>query len=194
MPRLAVLASGNGGNFEALVMALRSAPSPHECVLLVSDRSEALALSRARGLGVPALHIPWSGQTRTEAEAELEKALSSVGAQLIALAGFMRLLGPDFVRAHRNCLVNIHPSLLPKWPGKNSIRCAFEAGETEYGASVHYVDEGMDTGPVIAQSSFIPEPGSSLETIEERMHEIEHSLFPLTVIELLDRIKARGED
>ncbi|HET7839293.1 MAG TPA: phosphoribosylglycinamide formyltransferase [Rectinemataceae bacterium] len=193
MAKLAVLASGKGSNFEALVLALRASSRAHECVLLLADRKDALALARAERLGIPARLVAYGGRPRREAEAELADAIRGSGADLVALAGFMRILGPDFVRLHRGRMVNVHPSLLPKWPGRDAIRRAYEAGETVFGVSVHYVDEGMDTGPVISCSSFTPERGSSLESIEARVHEIEHRLFPETLIGLLDRIERDGK-
>jgi phosphoribosylglycinamide formyltransferase-1 len=204
--RVAVAASGQGSNFEAVVMALRAreaamaagAPAAgprrgpvHECVLLVHDRADAFAALRASRLGVPARHLSYAGRPRAEAEAELGATLKEAGVDLLVLAGFMRLLSPAFVRAWRGRILNVHPALLPAWPGVDSIRRSFEAGERRFGASVHLVDEGMDTGPVIAQEGFEAGEGDTLEAIEARVHEIEHRLFPAAVLGLLDRMGDR---
>ncbi len=212
--KLAVLASGNGSNFQALVEALRRQPTPrhgepvaedaataprHECVLLVYDRKAAYAAARAQALGVPARYVPYAGPgrprevlaARDAAEAEINEALRASGAELLALAGFMRLLSPAFVARWEGRIVNIHPSLLPAWPGADAIRRAFEAGERRFGVSVHFVDAGMDTGPLIAQSEFQADVGEDLSAIEARVHALEHRLYPRAVLGLLDELEAR---
>lgn len=194
MARLAVLASGSGTNFEALALALRERPLSegprHECAILVYDRKAAFAALRAARLGVPSRYVTYVGREREEAEAEIASVLSEAGADLVALAGFMRVLTPSFAREWKGRVVNIHPALLPKWPGAHAIRDAFEAGERLYGATVHYIDEGVDTGPVIARDSFEAREGESVESIEERIHGIEHRLYPRVVLELLDKIES----
>jgi phosphoribosylglycinamide formyltransferase, formyltetrahydrofolate-dependent len=193
--RLAVLASGNGTNFQALVEALRTRPSPrHECVLLIFDRKAAYAAARAEALGIPARYVTYYGRPSREAEAEIACALDEAGADLVALAGFMRILSPAFVEARSRRIVNIHPSILPKWPGAHAIERAYEAGETVFGATVHYVDAGMDTGPVIESGRFERREGESLAEIEERVHRVEHEIYPRVVLRLLDEIeKAKGD-
>jgi phosphoribosylglycinamide formyltransferase-1 len=199
MAKLAVLASGNGSNFEALVMAARAAG--HEAVLLICDRPGAFVLERAARLGVPAVLVSYASGDRARpegsknqpdgdraarrlaAEAEITAALEAAGADLVALAGFMRLLSPDFVCRWRGRLVNIHPSLLPAYPGTEAIRRAWEAGESLLGVTVHYVDEGMDTGPVLARAQVARQ--ASLEATEQAMHEAEHRLYAQVVVGLL---------
>ncbi len=188
MAKLAVLASGNGSNFEALARALEG--SAHRLVLLVHDRKDAYARERAVRLGIPSRHVTWAGRSREEAEAELSSALSEAGTELVALAGFMRLLSPAFVENWAGRLVNVHPSVLPAWPGVDSVRRSFEAGAEEFGVTVHYVDSGMDTGTVIAQLKFRRWPGATLEEVEARVHELEHQLYPSVALELLDRMDA----
>jgi phosphoribosylglycinamide formyltransferase 1 len=194
--RLAVLASGNGSNFEALALALRARPAAgrgHECVLLIHDRRAAFAAERAQRLGIPSRYVGYTGRNLAETEAEIAAALEGSGAELIALAGFMRLLSPGFAASRRGRIVNVHPALLPKWPGLHAIERAYEAGDGEFGATVHLVDEGMDSGPVLAQASFSVEaPRPSLAEIEERVHELEHDIFPRAVLELLDAIDGKG--
>ena len=193
MARLAVLASGNGSNFQALVEALRSRGSPprHECVILVHDKESAHAAVRARGLGVKSLHLAYPGRSRRDTEAELLAAIRESSADVVALAGFMRLLSPAVVAELSGRLVNIHPSMLPAWPGTDAIRRAFEGGERIFGATVHFVDEGMDTGPIIAAQSFEAAPGEGLEEIERKVHEIEHRIYPRIVLDLLDQADIR---
>lgn len=202
MAKLAVLASGNGSNFEALVQAARTAG--HEAVLLVCDRPGALALQRAARLGVPSVLVSYSpGDSapvdgdraaakgdrairRLAAEARITTALEDAGADLVALAGFMRLLGPGFVARWQGRLVNIHPSLLPAYPGTEAIRQAWDAGEPVLGVTVHYVDEGMDTGPVLARAEVARQ--ASLEATEQAMHQAEHRLYAQVLVGLLDGV------
>ena len=199
MARLAVLASGNGSNFQALVTALREDARhngrgrQHECVLLIHDRKAAYAAQRAVLLGIPARHVSYFEREAWEAEAEIAAALDAARADIVALAGFMRLLSPAFVEARKGRIVNVHPSLLPKWPGVRSIDRAFDAGERKFGVTVHLVDSGMDTGPIIASESFEARADRALDVIEEKIHAIEHEIYPRAVLGLLDAIEGRGE-
>jgi phosphoribosylglycinamide formyltransferase 1 len=194
--RLAVLASGNGSNFEALARALRDRPAAegprHQCVLLAYDRKAAYAAERAARLGVPTAYIAYFRREQAEAEAELSSALDAAHADLVALAGFMRLLSPSFVAARRGRLVNVHPSILPSWPGAHAIERAYESGSREFGVTVHFVDEGMDTGPIIAREAFEAEPGETLGDIEARVHAIEHRVYPRAALALLDAMGTEG--
>jgi phosphoribosylglycinamide formyltransferase-1 len=192
--RLAVLASGNGSNFQALADSIREdregkpVRGGHECVLLIHDRKAAFAAQRAARLGIPFRHISYFERAGGEAEAEMAAALDEVRADIIALAGFMRILSPSFVEARHGRIANVHPSLLPKWPGARAIERAFEAGDLEFGVTVHLVDAGMDSGPIISRASFKSESGSALADIESRIHEIEHEIYPKAVLGLLDAI------
>jgi phosphoribosylglycinamide formyltransferase-1 len=192
MAKLAVLASGNGSNFEALVLAARAAG--HEAALLVCDRPGAFVLQRAARLGVPSVLVSYARGDRAHpedkiirrlaAEARITNALEEAGTDLVALAGFMRLLGPGFVARWQGRLVNIHPSLLPAYPGIEAIQRAWDAGEPLLGVTVHYVDEGMDTGPVLARVEVARQ--ASLEATEQALHEAEHRLYAQVVTGLLD--------
>lgn len=190
MSRLAVLASGSGSNFERLVEAVRGS-GRHECVLLLYDRKAAGAAGRALRLGVPSRHISYVGRPREAAEAELQEALATAQADLVALAGFMRILGPGFVSAWEGRLVNLHPSLLPAYPGAGAIHRAYAAGDKIVGVSVHFVDKGMDTGPLIAQDSIQRKDDESEADLEARMHALEHRLYPAVVLDLLDELGTR---
>lgn len=187
MAKLAILASGSGSNFEALTTALRG--GCHEVCLLICDRPGAMVLERAARLNVPARLISYKGRPKTETETELAKLLQECGADLVALAGFMRLLGPELVRSFRGRLVNIHPSLLPSWPGTHSIERAFAAGDSELGVTVHLVDEGMDTGPILAQAR-VPRL-ADLAATEAAIHAAEHRLYADVIINLLDSIAGK---
>jgi phosphoribosylglycinamide formyltransferase-1 len=189
--RLAVLASGNGGNFQAIAEALRNDPcgtQRHRCSLLLYDRKAAFVAERARRLGIPARYLSYAGWSRAEAEVELSSCLDEARIDLVALAGFMRLLSENFVRSRGGKILNVHPSLLPAWPGTDSIRRSWEAGETRFGVSVHLVDAGMDTGPILEQEAFCPPEGTALAEIERQVHEIEHRIYPRVILERLDRI------
>ena len=203
MAKLGVLASGNGSNFEALVLAARAAG--HEAVLLICDSPQAFALRRAALLGVPNILVSYvpsvNGDTapqagtkaqqlgnkvvrRMAAEARITTALEDAGADLVALAGFIRLLSPEFVSRWEGRLVNIHPALLPAYPGTEAIRRAWDAGESLLGVTVHYVDEGMDTGPILGQVKVARR--ANFEDTEKAIHEAEHQLYPQIVVSLLD--------
>ena len=194
MSRLAVLASGNGSNFEALAEAIRSR-SPdtgprHECVLLLYDRKAAYAAERARRLGIPLRYVSYFQREIAEAEAEIATALAEACVDLVALAGFMRMLSPAFVSARKGRIVNVHPSLLPKWPGAHAIEHAHDSGQREFGVTVHFVDEGMDSGPVIARESFEADPTEALVEIEAHVHAVEHRVYPRAVLGLLDALES----
>ena len=194
MSSLAVLASGSGSNFEALALALgaRSLEGGprHECVLLVYDRKAAFAAERARRLGIPSRYVSYYRRDASEAEAEIVAALDDARVDLVALAGFMRMLSPSFVASRAGRVVNVHPSLLPKWPGAHSIERAFRSGEHEFGVTVHFVDEGMDTGPVIDRESFTAERSETLEGIEARVHALEHRIYPRATLRILDALES----
>lgn len=190
MPKLAVLASGSGSNFEALVRALE--PTEHECVLLICDRAGAGALERAARLGVPSRHVSFAGRPRTRAEAEIEALLTEADADLVALAGFLRILSPDFVRPRAGRILNIHPALLPAYPGLDALRRAWDAGEETFGVTIHLVDEGMDTGPILRQKSLKRRAGESFKDLETRVHALEHGLYPEVVLGMLYNLSRNG--
>jgi phosphoribosylglycinamide formyltransferase 1 len=187
MARYAVMASGSGTNFEAIVRALSG--SGHEAALLLCDRKAAAVFGRAERLGVPSRYLPYLGRTREEAEAEALKAIRDSGAELIFLAGFMRVLGPLFVGALEGRLVNIHPSLLPAYPGAHAIQRCYEAGDSRFGITIHYVDQGMDTGPRIVQRSLERLPAETLAGFEARVHGLEHLWYPAIARALLDEVE-----
>ena len=160
----------------------------HQVVLLLCDRPGAYCLERAQKLGVPSQVVEYERgipEARQKAEAQLTAALQGVHPDYIALAGFMRILTPGFVRQWAGKLVNIHPALLPRHPGAHGIEDSFASSDTELGVTVHWVDEGVDTGAVLAQRSFTRTPGLTLEDAARRIHEVEHQLYPETLLRLL---------
>ncbi|NNM67831.1 MAG: phosphoribosylglycinamide formyltransferase [Spirochaetales bacterium] len=191
MAGYAVLASGSGSNFEALVKTL--AAGPHRCCVLIGDRAGAGCFERAERLGVPAVLVSYAKDAdgkldRLSAERTLTHTLEEYRAELVVLAGFMRVLSPFFVHRWKGRLINIHPSLLPRHPGAHAIRDSWESTDLELGVSVHWVDEGVDTGKLIEQASFSRSGIQSLAEAEEQIHRLEHQLYPRVVRRLLDEL------
>lgn len=176
--RLGVLASGRGSNLQALIDAGRDADFPAEVALVLSDRRGAHALARAAAAGIPhrRLNPREEGFYREMAE-EVERC----GIGLICCAGFMRILPPGFVERFRGRIINIHPALLPSFPGLRAQRQALDAGVRVSGCTVHFVDEGVDTGPIIAQAAVPVRPGDDERALSERILRYEHRLYPLAV-------------
>lgn len=188
MAKVAVFASGNGSNFEAIVNALQG--TPHQVVCHISDNDKAYALSRAMRLQIPCHVFPFrTPNERKDSEIKILKLLKSYDTDFIALAGFMRLLSPLLIDAFPKRIVNIHPSLLPKYPGIHGIRDSYLSEDQEIGITIHYVDYGLDTGPIITQRSFQRTGIESLEEIEGRIHALEHEVYPKVLIELLDALE-----
>jgi phosphoribosylglycinamide formyltransferase-1 len=186
--RVAVLISGRGSNLQALLDAEQDA---YEIVLVVSNVPEAAGLDRARTAGVEAAtldHKPY-GKDREAFERDLDALLVERNVQIVALAGFMRVLTPFFVRAWSGRLVNIHPSLLPKYPGTKTHERALAAGETAHGATVHLVVEEVDAGEIIGQASMPILPGDTSETLAERVLTLEHELYPRCLAALAARLR-----
>jgi phosphoribosylglycinamide formyltransferase-1 len=190
MARLAVFASGRGSNFVAIAGRLK-AQDRHTLEFLLCDIPGAPVLARAREMGIHSYVVPYRGRGRTEAEAEMLSCLARHAVDLVALAGFMRLLTPAFLGGFAGDVVNLHPSLLPKYPGTHGIEESYRSRDRELGISVIRVDEGCDTGPIIARRSFLRDGRESLAQIEARIHELEHALFPAVLIDMLDAVDAR---
>lgn len=189
MARAVILASGKGSNFEAVARALP--PAGHTAAGLIYDRRRAGAADRAARLGIPSWHISYYQRSREEAEAALDGRLRQLRPDLIVLSGFMRILSPPFVRRWKDRLINIHPSLLPRYPGTEAVRRSFESGDDRLGITIHRVDEGVDTGPILLQRSFLRREVQTLEEAEARIHAMEHRWYPETVLRLLS---AAGEE
>jgi len=180
--RLAVLASGDGSNFEALTLASRRGALGGEVVVLLCDVPGARAPRRAERLGVPAV-CPPTGRFRTRLEDEKPwlEALRAHAVDTLLLAGFMRRLHDTLLAAYPDRILNLHPSLLPAFPGLDAIRRAFEHGVAVTGCTVHLVDAGLDAGPIVAQEAVPVLPEDTLEALERRIHEAEHRLYPESV-------------
>lgn len=185
--KMAVFASGNGSNFQALYEATQDGRLDADIVLVVTDKPSAFVLERAEQSGVPAFSFtPREYASKQAYESMLVEELDKAGVEWLVLAGFMRLIGPALLEAYENRIVNIHPSVLPAFPGKDAIGQTLEAGVEEAGVTVHFVDEGMDTGAIIAQRSFAVD-GADRETVERKIHEIEHQLYPESLQQLFSR-------
>lgn len=177
-----VLASGRGSNLQALLDAAARPGYPARVVIVIADRERAPALVRAEAAGVPAVFLDPKGyEDRAAYDTALSERLERAGVELVCLAGFMRILGPAFVRAWRGRVMNIHPALLPAFPGLHAQRQALEYGVKVAGATVHFVDEGVDSGPIILQAAVPVEPDDTEETLSARILAEEHRLYPEAV-------------
>jgi phosphoribosylglycinamide formyltransferase-1 len=179
---LAVLASGSGGNFEALAEAATGGGLGGRIAVLLCDRPGAPVLERARRLGIEARCPPVGRfRTRLEDEAPWIDALRAHGVEVLLLAGFMRRLHRPLLDAFPDRILNLHPSLLPAFPGLDAIRNAWDHGARVTGCTIHLVTDEVDSGPILAQAAVEIRDGDTLEALEARIHEAEHRLYPATV-------------
>lgn len=189
--RLGILGSGKGSNFVAIADAIAAGKIPAEAAIVLSDVEDAGILAHARDRKIPAQFVP-PGKFRTKLDEEAERAfvaaLSAARVDLIVLAGFMRVLKGDFLRAFEGRIVNIHPSLLPCFPGLQSWKQALDHGVKVAGCTVHFVDAGVDSGAIIGQQTVPVLDGDTAETLHQRIHAAEHELYPKCVAAI-----ARGE-
>jgi phosphoribosylglycinamide formyltransferase 1 len=176
--RIGVLLSGRGSNFEALADSVAAGRIPDaEISIVISNREDAPGLRRARERRIPARVIPSKGVEREAYDRLVVAALNEAQVELVCLAGFMRLLSPYFVAAFRGRILNIHPSLLPAFPGLESQRQALDYGVKFSGCTVHFVDENLDAGPIIKQAIVPVEPGDTDETLAARILNEEHHIY-----------------
>jgi phosphoribosylglycinamide formyltransferase-1 len=179
--RLAVLASGTGSNLQALLDKVHGRDGI-EIACVGSNKPDAPALDRAREAGVETGVFPAGDYDDREArDRAMADWLDEHGVELLVLAGFMELLSPGFIQRFRGRIVNVHPSLLPAFPGVDSIRQALDYGVRVTGVTVHFVDEGVDTGPIVLQEAFELPYHRDIEAVETRVHQIEHELLPRAV-------------
>ncbi len=193
MKNIAVLASGQGSNLEAIFEAIERGEVAGRVVIVISDRAGAPALVRAEKRKVKTLFLdPKQYASREAYDRVLAAELKEMQVALIVLAGFMRLLSPQFINEFPMQIINIHPALLPAFPGTDGIEQAFNYGVKVTGCTVHYVDEGLDSGPVILQSTVPVLQQETIETLEQRIHAAEHRTYP-TAIDLFCRNKLKVE-
>ncbi|MBW3164081.1 phosphoribosylglycinamide formyltransferase [Ferrimonas balearica] len=180
--RIAVLISGNGSNLQAILDACQAGEINGEVVAVVSNKADVYGLTRAEEAGVPALVVaPQAGESREDYDARLEAELNQLNVDLVVLAGFMRILSEGFVNRFAGRMLNIHPSLLPKYTGLNTHQRALDAGDEEHGCSVHFVTPELDGGPVILQAKVPVFEGDDADDLAERVHTQEHRIYPLVV-------------
>jgi phosphoribosylglycinamide formyltransferase-1 len=184
-PPIAVLISGRGSNLQALIDAQAAGRLGGEIVLVFSNVATAPGLERARRAGIPTETRDHRGRRREDYDAELVALLQRHGVELVCLAGFMRLLSPGFVRAFPERILNVHPSLLPAFPGLEAQRQALAYGVKLSGATVHLVDEALDAGPIVLQEAVPVRDDDSVASLAARILEVEHRLYPRAVRLLL---------
>ncbi|WP_225207708.1 phosphoribosylglycinamide formyltransferase [Novosphingobium huizhouense] len=185
--KVAVLISGSGTNMAALLYASRLPDCPYEIVLVASNRPEAEGLRLAEAEGIATFALPHKGLSREEHDAAMEAAVLAHGARFIALAGYMRILSDGFVARWQERMLNIHPSLLPKYPGLHTHARAIEAGDSHGGCTVHLVTADLDEGPVLGQVAVAIRPGETAESLAARVLFAEHQLYARCLAELVQR-------
>ena len=180
--KIVVLISGGGTNLQAIIDACTDSSYPAEVVGVVSNKADAYGLTRAQDADIATISLSHKGfDSREDYDQALIKKIDSFNADLIVLAGFMRILTPSFVQHFNGKLLNIHPSLLPKYQGLNTHQRAIDAGDAEHGVSVHFVTEELDGGPVILQAKVPVFDGDEIGDLAARVHEQEHRIYPLVV-------------
>lgn len=185
--RVAVLISGRGSNMAALLYASRLAGCPYEIVLVAANDPEAPGLAFARGEGIATFGLSHKGLKRAEFDARIDAEIRKAGADYIALAGYMRLLSPEFVSGWQGRMLNIHPSLLPKYKGLHTHQRAIDAGDSHGGCSVHLVTAELDDGPVLGQLPVAILPGDSADSLADRVLIAEHQLYARTLADHVRR-------
>ena len=191
--RIAILISGRGSNMVALADAVRDGMIPNaEVAIVISDQPGAAGLEKAKERGIETLVVERRGRTREEHDREVIAALREREIDLICLAGYMRVLSAEFIDAYRGRILNIHPSLLPAFPGLDAQKQALDNRVTISGCSVHYVDETLDGGPIIAQREVAVHEGDTVESLSARILVEEHRLYPEAVAVVLNKIFTDG--
>ncbi len=187
MKKICVFASGTGSNFQAIYEAVNNGFLDCEIALLVSDKPKSLAVEKASKYGIDTFtFVPKNYVTKTEYEQVILDELQKRDVELIVLAGYMRLIGSTLLKEYRKKILNIHPSLLPLFKGKDAVGQAMRADVLKTGVTVHYVDEGMDTGEIIDQEELSLNGLNTRGEIENEIHEIEHKLYPKVIRQILE--------
>ena len=183
--KVAVLISGSGTNMAALLYASRSADCPFEIALVASNTPDAAGLKLAAAEGLATFTLPHKGMAREDHDMAMDAAIRASGAEYVALAGYMRILTPGFVARWEGHLLNIHPSLLPKYPGLHTHERALEAGDAEAGCTVHLVSAELDAGPMLGQTPVAILPGDTADTLAARVLIAEHQLYSRVLAKLV---------
>ncbi len=191
MVNIAIFASGSGTNFENLVKHIQEGSLPGcICKLLIVDKEHAKALERAKRLGIEAIYVnPKAYADKKAYEQEIRRHLEEKGVELIVLAGYMRFIGEELLTHYPQRIINIHPAYLPNFPGAHGIQDAYEAKAEFTGVTVHYVDEGIDTGKIIMQEKIMIDPSWTLEELETSVHALEYTLFPKALKQVCEEIE-----
>ncbi|WP_338471583.1 phosphoribosylglycinamide formyltransferase [Niallia sp. XMNu-256] len=190
MKKIAVFASGVGTNLQAIIDAIESGDLDAKIELLVCDQEGAFCIKRALKANIPTFVFTAKHyESKAAYEQDILQQLQEFNIEYIVLAGYMRLIGHTLLHAYQGKMVNIHPSLLPAFPGKDAIGQAFTARVKRSGVTIHFVDEGMDTGPIIAQQEVDLDDNETLESFEEKIHAVEHKLYPA----VLQRLFSEGK-
>ncbi len=185
---IAIFASGEGTNFSALMESFKKNHLPIKVSVLVCDHSKAHVLKRAEKESVPTFVINFSKYpNKAAAEKVILKELQDRGVEFIILSGYMRIIGPTLLSVYPNKIINIHPALLPSFPGRTGIDDAWNYGVKVTGVTVHWVDSGIDSGKIIAQDPVRRLPDDTRDSLEAKIHQTEHKLYPRVVKELLDK-------
>jgi phosphoribosylglycinamide formyltransferase 1 len=185
LKKIGILLSGRGSNFEAIADAIQAGKLHAEIAIVISNRADAPGLESAKRRGLPTQLIPSKGRVREEHDAEVVTALKQAQVDLICLAGYMRLLSPEFIRAFPTRIVNIHPSLLPAFPGMDAQKQALEYGVKVTGCTVHFVDEHLDHGPIILQKTVPVFDGDDVHSLSARILEQEHIAYSEAIASVL---------
>ncbi|MGX7245748.1 phosphoribosylglycinamide formyltransferase [Enterococcus quebecensis] len=184
--KLAIFASGNGSNFQAIAEAVGNGMIDAQIALLFCDQKEAYVIQRAKTMLIPVISFsPKDFESKSMYEGEILHLLEEEQVDLVVLAGYMRIIGPTLLEVFSGRIINIHPALLPNFPGLNGIKDAFEGNVSETGVTIHYVDDGVDTGPIIAQERVAIESNDTLDSLEEKIHDLEHKLYPNVLANLI---------
>ncbi|MTV83049.1 phosphoribosylglycinamide formyltransferase [Secundilactobacillus folii] len=183
-PRIAVFASGNGTNFEALI----NADLPADICVLVCDQNDAPVIERAHRHHIPVImSLVHKGVSKAQRERQLLQELAPYQVTILVLAGYMRIVGPTLLAAFPRHIINIHPALLPSFPGRHGIEDAYAAGVAVTGVTIHFVDNGVDTGEIIAQEPVRRTDQDTIETLATKIHAVEHRLYPETIRHLIEK-------
>ena len=194
MKNLGILLSGRGSNFEAIARNVQAGKIPARIAVVMSNREHAPGLARAREMGVEAQFIPSKGKEREAYDREVVAVLKHLKVDLVCLAGFMRILSPYFVREFPQRILNIHPALLPAFPGENAQKQALEHGVKFSGCTVHIVDEGVDTGPIVCQAVVPILDDDTVQTLSARILREEHRIYSEAIgLLLADRVHIEGQ-